>query len=215
MRTFWTNPHQAEVGSTAADVSHQHQLFACDLAFVVQRRSDRFELKLHVGKARLLSGRQQRRLRLGVARGIVVNKKDRPPQHDAPQRVPASSFGQGLQAPQVAGDYIAVANRAAGADVGALVEQAGAEDALHRPHQAAVDTFDIRRQRSAAVKAVGFVLVRRRVGAVENRGWHGRVAGVQLHQSNRGHATVGPRQGHRRVRGTKVDGDEVVVCGCS
>ena len=46
--TLRAQPHQSKVRSTAADVNHQHQLFAAYLRLVVKGSGNRFVLKLDV-----------------------------------------------------------------------------------------------------------------------------------------------------------------------
>ena len=151
---------------------------------MVQRGGDGLVLEVHLGKAHGTRSGLQRRLRARVALGVVVDEEDRPAQHDAVDGRAGLGLGQLLEPPQIAGDDVAVAHGAAAADVGALVEQRGAEDALHRPHEAAFGTFDIGCQRGAAVQALGFQLMGRRIGAVEHRGGHGGESGLQRHQAD-------------------------------
>ncbi len=117
----------------------------------------------------------QRRLRAGIALGVVVDEEHQPAQHVARDRHAGLGFGTLLQAPQVAADDVAVAHGAAATDVGALVQQAGAQDAFHRPHQAAVDAVDVGRHGGAAMQAVGFQLLRRCVarGRRPRSAWSG------------------------------------------
>jgi hypothetical protein len=132
-----------------------------------------------------MRGGAQRGLGLGVSFGFVVHKKHRPAQHGTRGHgVAGFGLGQVLEVAQVAGDHIAVTHGAAAADVGALVQQAGAQDALHGTHQPAVDAFHIGCHGCAAVQALGVQLLRRCVGAVEHRGGHGRLAGLQRHQAH-------------------------------
>ena len=53
---------------------------------------------------------------------------------------------------QIARKHIAVADRMAGTQIGALLDQRRAEDALHRAHQPAVGAFDIRGDRRTSVQ---------------------------------------------------------------
>ena len=78
--------HEREVGRAAADVGHQHELFAVDPAFVVERGGDRFVLEVHLGKAHGMCRALQRGLRARVALGVVVDEEHRPAQHHARDR---------------------------------------------------------------------------------------------------------------------------------
>jgi hypothetical protein len=105
---------------------------------------------------------------------------------------------------QQAGDHVAVAHAAAGADVAGLVEQAGAEDALERAHQPAFVALDVRGDGGAAVVPLGLELGARRVGAEEHRARHRGLAVLQRHQAHTGATRL--RQRYRRVGGAEVDG---------
>ena len=71
-----------EVGGAAADIDDQHQRFARDRAFVVERGRDRLELEFHVAKARGARARGQRFLGRAVLMHVVVDEANRPPQDD-------------------------------------------------------------------------------------------------------------------------------------
>jgi hypothetical protein len=122
---------------------------------VVQRRGDGLELEGHLLEAHLARGGFQRRLGLGVARRVVVDEEHRPAQHRARDGVAGLALGQGLEVAQVAGDDLQKGHRMALAQVGALLDQRGAQHALHRAHQPALDAVHIGAQRGAAVQAIG------------------------------------------------------------
>ena len=100
-------------------------------------------------------GGLQRGLRRGVALGVVVDEEHRPAEHGAVDRRAGARLGQRLQVPQVAGDHVEVAHRAAAADVGVLLDQRRAEHALHRAHQPAVDAVDVGRTAARPKSAFG------------------------------------------------------------
>ena len=138
-----------------------------------------------------------------LAPGIVVDEEHRPAEHHPADRDAGLGLGPAPQVRQVGGDDIEVADGAAAADVGGLLDQRAAEDAFHRAHEAALDAVDIGGDRSAAEFA------RRRVGTpaplafagIEDRRRHSREAQLELDQAHR--RARGHR--HRRVRGAEVD----------
>ncbi len=202
--------HQREVGCAAADVGHQHQLFAVDVAFVVQRGGDRFELEPHLVEARPAAPRSCSAACACASRAGSSSTKNtgRPSTTRAQRHGPPRPRRQ-LQAAQVAGHHVAVAHRAAGADVGALVEQTRAEDALHRTHQTARRCLRHTRPsphgRTAARPALRAPACRR--GRTPRWAWsRGRVR-VRPAAHRHRHA----RQRHRRVGGAEVDGHEAAA----
>ena len=201
---FGAHTHNGKVGGAAADVGHQNKLLLIDAAFVVKRCRNGFVLELHLAEAHLGGGRQQSGLRLGVARGVVVHKKHRAAQHGAGDGRTRLGFGPCLQVLQVAGHDVQVFGAAAAAHVGGLVDQAAAQDAFHRAHQAAINTVHIGRHGRPAESA-------RRAGIlgavdkIEHRRGHGGVSRLQLYQL---HAGCTMRNGNCRIGSAEVDGAE-------
>src|SRR5439155_11873538 len=105
------------------------------------------------------------------------------------------------QVAQVAADDVEVFHAAPAADIGGLVDEAAAENALHRAHQPAVDPIDIGRDGSTPEYARRLVRMDA-VGEVENSGRHRAVAGLELDQA---HLCARRRNGDRRVGGAEVD----------
>ena len=200
------DPDQRKVRRAAADVGHQHDLLLGAVLLEVERGGDRLVLKVHLGKADRACGRFEGGLRPGVARGVVVDEEHRPAEHGLRDRCAQVRLGMPLQLLQVAGQHLAVADRMAGADIGALVEQGRAEDALHRAHQAALDTLDIGRQRGAPIQASGGLVRRQAFDDVEHRGRHGRVAGFDFQQAHRSARQAWCWHGDTGVGGAEVDG---------
>ncbi len=201
--------HHREVRSTAADVGHQHDAFAVDLALVVEGRGNRLELEMHFIETHSMSRRFQRALRCGVALRFTVHEKHRTAQHQLVQGA-GRSIGQRAvaQALQVAGEDVAVLGATAAADVGRLVDQTGSEDALHRAHQAPVDAVHIGRHGGAAKGARRAVGVVPAFGVIEHRRRHGLVARLQLDEAHGSRTRFRPGNGHGRVGGAEVDGTE-------
>ena len=196
--------HDAEVRGAAADVGHQHGLLAIDRLFVVERGGDRLVLELHVAESHVARHARHRVLRGGVARWLVVDEEHRPADHGALDRAADARLGPGLQVAQVAADDVEVAHRMAATDLGAALDQVGAEDALHRAHQAAFAAFDIRRDRGAAVQPLRRLVRGQPLDGIEHRSGH---AGERLLQRDQLHPRPGARrQRHRRVAGAEVDG---------
>ena len=177
------DPDDREVGSAAADVGHQHLLLAAHLLLVVEGGGDRLVLELDLAKARSLGGAAQRPLGLGVALGIVVDEEHRPAEHRAADRGAGCGLGAAPEVGEVGGDDVEVAHGPAAADVGALLDQRAAEDALHRAHQPAVDAVDVGGDRGPAELAVR-PPVQAAVGGVEHGGRHRPLAGLELDQAH-------------------------------
>ena len=122
-----------------------------------------------------------KRLRLRIARRLVVDEEHRPAQHHALDRLAGVGFGAALQVAQVAGDDVEVLHAAPAAHVGGLVDQAAAQDALHRAHQPAVQAVDVSRDGGAAEGARRAVALGA-VDEVEDGRGHGALAGFELDQ---------------------------------
>ena len=197
-----TDPHDREVGRATADVRDEHDLLDVDAALVVERRGERLVLELHLGEARKVRGLRQGPLRGGVADGIVVDEEDRSAQDHLAQRRARRSLCLQAQVAQVADDHIEIAHRTATADIGGLLDQTAAEDALHRAHQATVQTVDVGGDGGTAELA-GRPADVVALDAVEHRGRHRHMAGFQLDQPHRA-GGVGDRDGG--VGGSEVDG---------
>ena len=90
-RPFGRHPHDGKVGCAAANIDDQHQFFARNALLILQRRRNRFILKRHLAKAQTARNLLQRRLRLGIARRITIDKMHRTPQHNPirPRRMKA------------------------------------------------------------------------------------------------------------------------------
>ena len=195
---------EREVGGAAADVGDEDLLLARHRLLVVERGGDRLVLEDDLAKAGARRRAAQRRLGLGVALGVVVDEVDRSADDGAIDRRARRRLGAPLQVAQVGRDDVEEANAAAAADVGRLLDERAAEDALHRSHQAAVDAVDVGGDRGAAE------LARRRRGAaagvalagIEHRRRHGAKARLELDQAHR--RAVG--NGDGGVRGAEVDG---------
>src|SRR5678815_2800529 len=97
---------------------------------VVERGGDRLVLEDDLAKAGALRRAAQRRLGLGVALGVVVDEIDRPADDGAINRRLRRRLGALLQVAQVGRDDVEEANAAAAADVGRLLDERAAEDAL-------------------------------------------------------------------------------------
>mmetsp|Transcript_20769 Transcript_20769/g.79568 ORF Transcript_20769/g.79568 Transcript_20769/m.79568 type:complete len:365 (-) Transcript_20769:735-1829(-) len=201
---FGPDANDREVAGAAADVGHQHDLlaaaFADGLLLEVEGRRDRLVLELHIVEADRAGAGLELGLGGSVARRLAVDEKHRPPEHH-----PGRLAGQAAQALQVTGDDVRILGAAAAADVGGLVDQGGAEDALHRAHQPAIVALDIGGHGGPAEgpwRSVGVVPA---FGKVENGGRHRALARLQLHQAHRAVVT-----GHRHggIRGAEVDGAE-------
>jgi hypothetical protein len=103
---------------------------------------------------------------------------------------------------EITGHDVDVFHAAAAAHIGGLLDQAAAENALHRAHQAAIEPVHIRRHGGAAEgarRAVEFGAVDK----IEHGRRHRRVAGFEFDQA---HAGGGVGHGNGRVRGAEVDG---------
>ena len=96
----------------------------------------------------------------------------------------AFGLGAALEVREVGGDDIEIAYGAAAADVGALLDERTAQNALHRAHQAALDAVDVGGDGGPAEFAAR-LLVARPFGGVEDGRRHGRVAGLELDQTHR------------------------------
>jgi len=199
--------HDREVRGAAADVGDEHQFLGRDVALVVQRGGDRLVLEGDLAEAGGTRRGLQRRRSLGVALGVVVDEEHRAAEHDARQRRAGRRLRGALQMAQIADDHVHIAHRMAAAEVGRLLQQRGAEQALHRAHQAAVVALDVGGHRGTAVQPRRFCRRMFLVETVEDRGRHRRVAGLELDQTH----AVGSRQGDARVRGAEVDRSEA---GC-
>ena len=194
--------HDREVGGAAADVGDQHDLLFADAAFIVERGRDRLVLEVHFVEADQRGSGFESGLRLRVAHRIVVDEEDRAAEHGAPDRRLRLRFGAVLQVLEVAGHDVDVFHTAATAHVGGLLDQAAAENAFHRAHQAAVEAVHIGRHGGPAEGARRAV----ELGAfdeIEHGCRHRRVARLELDEAHAG-GTVG--HGDGRVRGAEVDG---------
>jgi len=78
--------HDGEVRRAAADVGHEHDLFARHAALVVERGGDRLVLERDLFEADLARRAFERGLRLRVARGIGVDEEHRPTEYRAADR---------------------------------------------------------------------------------------------------------------------------------
>jgi hypothetical protein len=135
---------------------------------------------------------------------VVVDEEHRTAEHGAFDRRAGLRLGAALQVPQVARDDVEVLRAAAAADVGRLVDQVAAEDALHRAHQATVEPIDVGRDRRAPEgprRAIEFGPF----DEIEHGRRHRRVAGLELDQAHAG-SVVG--NGDGGVGGPEVDGTE-------
>ncbi len=196
-----TDADEGEVGGAATDVGHEHLLLAGGALLVVEGGRDRLVLELDLGEAGTAGGTAQSGFGLRVAHRVVVDEEHRPADHRAPDRPAGGRLGAALEVAEIGRDDVDEAHRPAGADVGALLDQRAAEDALHRAHQPAVEAVDIGGRGGAPELAHGRP-VQRAVGGVEDGRRHRDEAGFELDQA---HARLA-RHGDGRVGGAEIDG---------
>ena len=194
---------QREVRRAATNVGHQHQALLLHGVLEVQGGGDGLVLELHFRESRLAGCGFQCSTGLCVAFGLVVDKKHRAPQHRTGDGVARLGFSAGLEVAQIPHHHVAVLHTTTATNVGALVQQTGAQDAFHGPHEAAVHAFDVGGHGRPAIETLRLELLRWCVGPVKHRGGHGGVPGLQLDQS---HAAVSARQRNSGVGGSKVNG---------
>ena len=197
--------HDREVGGAAADVGDQHALLGIDARFMVEGRRQRLELEGDLLEAGLARGLLERGLGLRVALRVLVDKMHRPADDRAARRHAGVLLGGAAQVAQIARDHLGEADRTAGADVGLLRHQPGAQRALHRAHQPALAALDIGRQRSAAMQPRQ-ILQARALGQVEGGGRHRDRTVLQRHQP---HRAAGVRHRDGGIGGAEIDGAEI------
>ncbi len=180
---FGRDAHDRKVRGTAADVGHKHGLLALRRAFEVERGGDRFVLEAQFGEADSSCSRGERRLRLRVARGIVIDEVHRTTEHGARNRRAALRLGKRLQVLQVTRDHVKILHPATAAEVGRLLDEARSEDAFHRAQQPAVEPVDVGRD-GGAPEGARWAVCSVSVGQVEHGGRHRAVPGFELDQAH-------------------------------
>ena len=192
--------HQREIRSAAADIGDQHQLFIGDGGFVIERRSDGFELKRNFGKARRMRRQFQRGNGLRVARGVAIDEMHRPTDDDAIEFATVLRLGDALQVAQIADDDIDVLDRDAVADFRNLLHQIRAENTFDRAHQPAIVAIDVRGN-GFAPKTARIVF-----GVIENGRRHALKTRLQFDEPH----TALVRNGDGGIGRAEVDGTVVV-----
>ena len=96
-RPLWRQAHQGKVGSTAADVGDQDQLFAVDGGFVVEGGGNGFVLERNILEADRPCDLFERILGQLIGGGIVIHKIDRTPQHHAVEATTGGAFATLLE----------------------------------------------------------------------------------------------------------------------
>ena len=170
--------HHGEIRGAAANVHHQHQRFALDALFVIQRCGNGLQLERNVYKPSI-----QRRLPQGifgllVAHGIAIHKM-----HGAPQQHPARHTAQrfarrlGQHAQEQADDVLVAHQRVVHRRL--VLQQRTAQQAFERAHQAPFGARQILRNGIApVVRAMVF-------GIEEQRCRQGVVLALQAQHARR------------------------------
>ncbi|MNO68542.1 hypothetical protein D3C76_593800 [compost metagenome] len=148
--------HQGEVRGTAADVDDQHQFLALDAALVVEGRGDRFVLERHFAEADLPGHLDQGVGSFPVGLLVVIDEEHRAAQHDGIELAPGSRLATLLQLAEEQPEQVLERQRAA-QHGGFALQQAGAQQALQRAHQAAFVAFQVFVQGQAAVHRAAFL----------------------------------------------------------
>ena len=146
----------------------------------MQGGADGLELEAHLAKTHLARDRFQRVLRLAVGAFVSVDEMHRATEHGRVETAPGLCLCAPFEFGDEARQQVAKA-QGASADLGLAVDQARAQQALQRPHQAAIVAFQVLGQRittEVGAALVGIEEHRRRQGrpAVleRNQGWHAR-----------------------------------------
>ena len=129
--------HDREVRGAATDVDDQHQLLARHLLLIIERRCNRLVLERDVPEALLARDLLQCGLRLGIGRVVLVDEAHRAAEHDLIDLLAEPGFDLRFQMREEEAENAGERHRLL-ADVGLLVDQRGAENALQRAHEAAV-----------------------------------------------------------------------------
>ena len=141
--------HQRKVGSTAADVGDQHQLFAVDLRLVVEGGGNRLELEGDVLEAHGTGHVGQRVLRQLVGLRIVVDKENGTTEHGRREFAAGRLLGAAFHFANELGQQHAKWQGAA-THFRLAIDETGAQQAFQRAHQTPLVTGQITGQRRAA-----------------------------------------------------------------
>ena len=129
-------PDDRKIRGATADIDDQDQLFARHRLFVLQGGGDRLELKRDVGKAMAARDVFQHRLRLGIARGVIIDKMHRAAQHHLAYRA-RNAVQRRDHPPKEPRHHVLERNRTV-ADAGFLVNQRRSQRRFQPPHQPSI-----------------------------------------------------------------------------
>ena len=135
--------------------------------------------------------------------GSSSTKKTGRPSTARSMRRAAALLGDAQQVQQVAGDHVDVSHPATAAGIGRLLGQRRAEDALHRPHQPAVEAVDVGCDRGPAEGARRAIALLRSFREIEHRRRHRGSAVLERHQLDAFRRWRCDRD--RRIGGAEVD----------
>ena len=156
-----------EVRGAAADVDDQNEFLARRLLLVIERGCDRLVLERDVAKTLRAGDLLQRRLRLGIGGIVLVDEADGPAEHHFADLAAEMGFDPAFQIGKIEAENVGKRHRLL-PNIRLLMDQRGAENALQRPHEAAVIALQVQIDR-APPKANAMIVEIEEHGARQRR----------------------------------------------